>query len=84
MPTRGGGRSCSFVEKATGSELVGDSPLCVKKLSPWVLGVGPIVGMHDGHPFGEEGPSGEESQFGEECPSDEEGPFDAVSATGPG
>ena len=84
MPTGNGGRSCRFVERAIGFERGGGGPLCAKKRSPRVLGVGPIVGMRDGHPFGLEGPSGEEGQFDEECPFGEEGPFDAVSASVPG
>ena len=84
MPTGDGGRSCRSVEEAIGFEHGGGGPLCVKKRSPRALGVGPIVGMHDGHPTGEEGPFDEGSPFGEECPFGEEGPFDEVSASVPG
>ena len=70
--------------RANGLERGGDGPLFERKRSPAALGVGPIVGMRDGHPFGEEGPSGEEYPFGEECPFGEEGPLDEVSASFPG
>ena len=83
MPTGDGGRPCRSVEKAIGFENGGGGPLCLKKRSPLVLGVGPIVGMHDGRPAGEECPFGEESPPGEECPFGEEGPFDEVSASVP-